>query len=155
MLGYDLSESSYKSSQQQILNGSGSTHSSGSSTFSRTNEKFFYQNSNAYNFGQTLSAVQNSESDTASSTSLENKTASTSNGKSPSNNSPVTVEGDNQVFNYSKSKTLLYNGSNNIYIKTYQQQALKNDNSDSGFTTPVNATNNTTLSKKLVYEVIV
>lgn len=137
------------------MNGSGSTHSTGSSTFSRTNEKYFYQNSHVYNFGQTLGTVKNAESDTVSSSSLENKTASTSNGKSPSNNSPVTVEGDNQMFNYSKPKTLLYNGSNSIYIKTYQQQSSKNDNSDSGFTTPVNPTNNTTLGKKLVYEVIV
>ncbi|CAF0713218.1 unnamed protein product [Brachionus calyciflorus] len=152
---YDLSDSSYKSSQQQILNGSGSTHSSGSSTFSRNNDKLFYQNAPSYNFAQHLTSVANTESDTASSTSLENKTASTSNGKSPSNNSPITVEGDNQAYPYSKPKTLLYNGTNSIYIKTYQQQIMKNESPESGYSTPINTTTSTTLNKKLVYEVIV
>ena len=151
-----MSDSTYKSSQQQILNGSGSTHSSGSSTFSRNNDKLFYQNNNPYNFAQHLTSVANAESDSASSTSLENKTASTSNGKSSTTNSPITVEGDSQLYPYSaKPKTLLYNGTNSIYIKTYQQQ-LKNESPESGYSTPINTTNTTTtLSKKLVYEVIV
>lgn len=201
---YDFSDSSYKSSQQQIFNGSSvaSSHCSGSTTYSRANEKMFYHDehhlfeanvptkyvSNPYkiDFNQNFSSVATVESDASSSSSIENKTISTSNGKSSTSHSPYAVSAENQSNSYfssassysaamnsqeshtlGKPQTLVYNGSNNIYIKTYQHQPQQsqqrnlftnisnNESLESGYSTPINTTNSTTLNKKLVYEVIV
>lgn len=145
------------------------------------------------------SSIATVESDASSSSSIENKTTSTTSncGKSSIAHSPFTILPDNNansnyfasissssysniishkppmsqnLVNANNSKqtpqTLVYSGSNNVYIKSYQpqhsqqmqsQQQYKNhqqlsssDSPESGYSTPIN-----NLSKKLVYEVIV
>jgi hypothetical protein len=169
---FDYSDSSAKSSQQHILNGSG-THSTSSSTSGGpceyttkheppTSILFDTNLPNKYGLtttsykieyaGMGNSGVKNMatvESDSSSSTSLENKTISTSNGgKSSTAHSPFTVLNENGAHggnannntggHYFSAATnsysnfhpknslnkptpngLLYNGPTNVYIKTY------------------------------------
>ena len=197
---FDYSDSSTKSSQQHILNGSSGSHSSGSSSSSYLRaEKSYYHHEHAGVYDANMQSkytttykmdygiknppsVATVESDASSSASIENKTSSTSNGKSSSSHSPFTILPDTTT-NYfmsspysnashrpqmngmgSHKKTLVYNSSNNMYIKAYQQshqsqngikpiahqQQSSDERAESGYSTPIN-----NISKKLVYEVIV
>lgn len=229
---FDYGDGSTKSSQQHILNGSHESHSSSSSASTHSgesymrNEKIYYKNTNnnlvdpssifdsnpqsrygnanfKIDYSKNSPSVATLESDATSSTSLENKTVTTSNGgKSSTGNSPYTVMTENNHNSYfvtmtspstysapktastlninqqqqqtstcqqyvptSRQPTLVYNGTNSMYIKTFQhpsyqqatniatiasQQQIKSNSPESGYSTP-----NSNITKKLVYEVIV
>jgi len=201
---FDYCEGVLKSSHQNILigmNGAHSSSSSSSSSSSNYNINSAESNKNyrneasiiyeAHKYVQNASSLGTVESDVSSSASIENKTVTTSNGKSSSSHSPFTILNEsNQINGYfspvatssftqgivtskpplqqaSKSNQgMLYNGSNNWYVKAPQQQTLQmkqtsktNDVASSSSTTSSNTDSYTApilnLHKKLVYEVIV
>lgn len=110
---FDYSDSSAKSSQQHILNGthsSSSSHSEEGSHYHNHPESIEHSPAMLINkYGITSYKIDyrqhqvtssnkmaHTESDSSSSTSLENKTMSTSNGKSSSSHSPFTILHENQ-----------------------------------------------------------
>ena len=125
---------------------------------------------------QNSSSLATVESDVSSSTSLENKTNSGQSTKqSSANHSPFTLHTESGVNSYftgvssssyaqqnkgslrhshqTKPPTIVYSGSNNIYVKAYQtsaQHLKSNTDNESGYSTPIS-----NITKKLVYEVIV
>ena len=126
---FDYGDGSTKSSQQHILNGSTESHSSSSSASTHSgesymrNEKIYYKNtnnnlvdpssifdSNGQNkyantnykceYSKNSPSVATLESDASSSTSLDNKTVTTSNGgKSSTGHSPYTIMTENNHHN--------------------------------------------------------
>lgn len=141
-------------------------------------------------YPQNTSSIATVESDVSSSISLENNNTNITKSNKTSDagtHSPFAIITDsntksgfaaitsssysNMISNMSQkqstkqmpqSSTLVYSGSGNMYIKTYQAQQSQSsqyfnnqktilDNSESGYSTP----SNNNISKKLVYEVIV